>query len=277
MRASCSRARPAAARHNRRSTIGRRRGASRPERSRDIGDAAVAAQHPGAILSAGLRSSALMPFAATMRPRSIGTRSSVAARRLLVHEGVEAVGVGRRNIEEEERRRFLRQRRGELAMQIAVDLDHGDQQRQAEAEREHDARRQRAGPMNVGDGEPQHGRARARQTAGDRHGQHRDQPQQRRRRRRRRRRRSRRCGGRRSVSDRERRQAAATIDRGRDDITRPRPAPLGGDLIAEQHRHRNIVRAAERPQRKGERGQQPIDDRQRQHAPDAATARPAAE
>ncbi len=69
-----------------------------------------------------------MPFAATMRPRSIGTRSSVAPGACVVHEGVEAVGVGSRDIEEEERRRVFRQRGGEFAMQIAVDLDHGDQQ-----------------------------------------------------------------------------------------------------------------------------------------------------
>ena len=44
----------------------------------------------------------------------------------------------------------------ELPAQIAVDLRHGDQQRQTEAERQHDRRRQRAGPVDVGDREPQH-------------------------------------------------------------------------------------------------------------------------
>ena len=31
--------------------------------------------------------------------------------------------------------------------------------------------------------------------------------------------------------------------------------PLGRDLIAKQHRDRNVVRAPERPQREGERGE----------------------
>ena len=43
----------------------------------------------------------------------------------------------------------------ELAAQIAVDLDHGDEQREAEPERQHDGRRQRARPVDVGDREPQ--------------------------------------------------------------------------------------------------------------------------
>ena len=113
-----------------------------------------------------------------MRPRSIGTRSSVALGALLVDESVEALGVGGRNVEEEERRRLLRQRRGELAVQIAVDLDHRDQQRQAEPERQHDARRQRAGPVDIGDREPQHRRARPRQRgARAPSSQQRDEPQ----------------------------------------------------------------------------------------------------
>ena len=64
-----------------------------------------------------------MPFAATMRPRSIGTRSSVAPGACCAHEGVEALGIGRLDVEEEERRRLFRQRGGELAAQVAVDLD----------------------------------------------------------------------------------------------------------------------------------------------------------
>ena len=72
------------------------------------------------------------------------------AGRLLVHEGVEARGVGRRNVEKEERRRLRGQRGGKLAVQIAVDLDHRREQGEAEPEREHDGRRQRAGPVDVG-------------------------------------------------------------------------------------------------------------------------------
>ena len=103
---------------------------------------------------------------ATMRPRSIGTRSSSRPRRPLADEGVEALGVGGRNVEEEERRRLVRQRGHELPAQIAVDLEHRHQQREAEPERQHDRRRQRARPVDVGDGEPQHGRARVRQRGG---------------------------------------------------------------------------------------------------------------
>ena len=80
---------------------------------------------------AGTRmSSARTPFAETIRPRSIGTRSSVAPGACLADEGIEALGVGGLDVEEEERRRLLGQRRDELAAQIAVDLDHGDEQRE---------------------------------------------------------------------------------------------------------------------------------------------------
>ena len=49
-----------------------------------------------------------------------------------------------------------------------------------------------------------------------------------------------------------------------DDVAPARPVPLGGDLIAKQHRHRNVVGAAERPQRERQSGQESIHDRQRQ-------------
>ena len=61
-----------------------------------------------------------------------------------------------------ERRRALRQRRQELPAQIAVDLGDRDQHGEAEAERQHHRRRQRAGPVDVGDRQPQHGDARGR-------------------------------------------------------------------------------------------------------------------
>ena len=158
---------------------------------------------------------------------------------------------------------MLRQRRRELTMQIAVDLDHRHQQRQPETEREHDARRQRAAAVDVGNGKPQHCRAHARQTARNRHGQHRDQPK-----------RDEDDGG---GADEDRGEAAVVGEQDRqsresgdderrgDDVARPRPSSLGGDLIAEQTRHRNIVRASERPQGEGKCGQQAIGDRQRQH------------
>ena len=63
--------------------------------------------------------------------------------------------------------------------------------------------------------------------------------------------------------DRQRRERRDD-QRRRDDVAASRPGPLGGDLVAKQHRDRNIVRAAERPQRKGQRGQQAVHDRQHQ-------------
>src|SRR5262249_56579002 len=42
--------------------------------------------------------------------------------RLFVNQGVEAVRLRRRDVEEEERRRLVRQRGGEFPMQIAFDL-----------------------------------------------------------------------------------------------------------------------------------------------------------
>ena len=39
--------------------------------------------------------------------------------------------------------------------EIGVDQREADEQRQPEPEREHDARRQRAGPVDVADGKPQ--------------------------------------------------------------------------------------------------------------------------
>ena len=53
--------------------------------------------------------------------------------------------------------------------------------------------------------------------------------------------------------------------RRRDRITRPRPAALRCDLVAEQPRYGNVVGAPERPQRKGKRGEEAIDNGQRQH------------
>ena len=99
-------------------------------------------------------------------------------RRLLAHEGVEALGLVGRDIEEVERRRFRRQFVGELSAQVAVDLDHRDQQRDAKAERQHDGRRQRARPMDIGDRHAQAGCAGARCAARQDHHQCGDDAQQ---------------------------------------------------------------------------------------------------
>ena len=50
--------------------------------------------------------------------------------------------------------------------------------------------------------------------------------------------------------------------RGADHVAPPRPAAAGRDRVAEQRGHRNVVRAAERPQRECQRRHQPIAERQ---------------
>ncbi len=112
-----------------------------------------------------------------MRPRSIGTSANFACGACALHEGVEAGAVRGGNVEEIERRRLFRQRLGELLAQIAVDLDDGHQQGDAQPEREHDRRRQRAGAVDIGERHAQGGRARVRQARGDKHQQAGDQPQ----------------------------------------------------------------------------------------------------
>ena len=58
--------------------------------------------------------------------------------RVGVDEGVEALSVGRLDIDEIEGRRLRRAAPPELVAQSAVDLEHGDEQREAEAQRQHD-------------------------------------------------------------------------------------------------------------------------------------------
>ena len=65
--------------------------------------------------------------------------------------------------------------------------------------------------------------------------------------------------------DRERRERRDN-QRGRHDVAPLRPAPFGGEQIAEQRRDGNVVRARQRPQREGERGEEAVDDRQRKRA-----------
>ena len=141
-----------------------------------IGDAAVALQHPGDIrrrlqvfrLDAVGGDDASAQHRHAFEPR---------VRRARLHERVEAFALLCWNVDEVKCRRLVRQGRLELPAQIAVDLDHGDQQRDAEAERENDGRRQRAGPVDIGDRKPQGGRARMRQLFAATHDQRGDQPQ----------------------------------------------------------------------------------------------------
>ena len=232
-----------------------------------------------AAFAAGLSFSAGTPFAATMRPRSIGTRSSVALRRLLRHEGVEAAGIGRLDVDEKERRRLARAappsncRRRLPSISITVTSSARPNPSDSTTRR-----CQRAGPVHVGDGEPQRGRARMRQPprrppSGARRSAAastntapaaRDEDQAR-------------CL--RSIGERDRESptSATHHQRRRDNIAPARPAGVLGDRIAKQRRHRHVMGAAERPQREGERGEEAVERARAPARPDAAPARPAAE
>ena len=129
-----------------------------------IGEAAVAAQHPAP--SGGTSSFCTsMPFSAMMRPRSIGTRTSLPPGASCATSSAKPSTSPALDVDEEEVRRLLRQAAGDLAAQIAVDQRQRHQQRQPEAERQHHRRRQRAGPMDVADRQPERGRAHARALA----------------------------------------------------------------------------------------------------------------
>ena len=80
--------------------------------------------------------------------------AGVARERLddpLGRDVLQAFGLIGRNIEEIECGRLRRQFVRELPAEIGIDLDDGDQQRDAETEGKHDRRRQRARPVDVGD------------------------------------------------------------------------------------------------------------------------------
>ena len=118
--------------------------------------------------------------------------------------------------------------------------------------------------MDVGEREPQRRRARMRQLAGGEHDEERDQPQGDERQRR---------GG-----DEDRGNAPVVSERdgergenrnhraGGQDIRDARPASLRRNGVAEQGRDRNVMRAPERPQGEGERGEQSENERQREPA-----------
>src|SRR2546422_214168 len=99
----------------------------------------------------------LIPRLCQSRVRRLATRAVRLRPSTFVNERIKALGVGGLDIEKEERRRFLGQRRQELAAQVAVDFDHGDEERKPEPEREHDADRKGAGAVNVGDRQSQNG------------------------------------------------------------------------------------------------------------------------
>ncbi len=228
-----------------------------------IGQAAVALQHPfgvGRRLEVFRLDAAGGDDAAAQHRHVLDGR----LRRGLLEECGEAVGFGGGDIDEIERRRAIRQRRQELPPQIAVDLRDRDQHGQTEAERHHHRRRQRAGPVDIGDRQPQHGDAGPRQAARQRHQAGGDAAQQR------------------EHHDRgshEHRRDPLVIgepDRHRDqqrdhhrhqrEIAPARAMPFGGYRLAKQRRHRHVMHPAERPQSEGQRGQQAVDERQQEFA-----------
>ena len=212
---------------------------------------------------AGTRmSSARTPFAETMRPRIIGTRSSVApgacSRMKASKRAASADWMStKKNDGACSGSAAMNWRRRLPSTSITR-----DQQREPEAERHHDAGRQRAGTMDVGDGEPQRRRARPRQAFRHRHHQGRHQPQ---RRRTRRRRQHEQRGdalvvGELHRQDRQRRDR----DHRQRHIDRARPVPIRRHLVTEQRRDRDVMRAAERPDRKRQCGEQAVEQRQRE-------------
>ena len=238
-----------------------------------IGQAAVALQHPFGI-GRGIE---IFGLDAARGDDAPAQHRHVLHRRLRLgpFEKVdEAVGLGRGNVDEVERRRVVRQRRQKLPPQIAVDLGDRDQDRQPEAERQHHRRRQRAGPVDVGDRKPQHRKARARQPPRQRHDAGGDAAQQR----------EHHDGG----GDEHGRDALVIgkpdhdgdqqrdHDRHQREIAPARAMPFGDHGLAKQGRHRHVMDPAERPQAEGERGQKAIDERRARVRPDAAPAPPAA-
>ncbi len=207
-------------------------------------------------------SSARTPFADTMRPRSIGTRSSVAPgacwRMKASKRSASADWMSRKKNDGAcSGSAAMNWRRRLPSTSITVTSSA-----RPEAERHHDARRERAGPVDVGDREPQRGRARPRHALRDRHHQARDQPQRDE------------HAGRRHHEDRgdalvvgelhrQHRQRRDRDHRQRH-IDRARPVPFRRHLVAEQRRDRHVVRAPERPDRERKRGEQAVEQSERE-------------
>ena len=150
-----------------------------------------------------------------------------------MNKGIEALGIGRLDIDEIERGRPRRQRGRELTAQVAVDFQDRDQKAEPKSERQHDSRRERARAVDIGNGESQDSRARTWDPGSHRHQEpsHEVKGEERHR------------GGRdkdqRDLAivggrDRERSQQSDRHDGGHH-IAPPRPATLGSDLAAKQH------------------------------------------
>ena len=135
--------------------------------SGSIGDTAVAAQHPAAFRRhvLGIRRLAIERDDTAAQHRH---GLDFAIGRQLCKPGAEGIDLARLDIDEEEVRRAVGQVAGDLAAQIGVDLRQCDEQRQPEAERQDHRRGERAGSVDVADGEPQRRRADRGRAAGDR-------------------------------------------------------------------------------------------------------------
>ena len=192
-------------------------------------------QHPGDVrrrLQTFCRDAVCCDDAPTQHWHPLEFRAGLA----FVHEAGKAFRLGSRDIEEIERRRFVRQCREKLPTQIAVDCDHGHEKRKSETERKHDTRREAARPIQVGQGEPEHGRAWSRQASCRCDEQRGDQTEQNK------------YGDCRNDEDRgdasivgkgdRKHRQRGSRKRGRHDVARARPAALVGDLVAKQCRNR---------------------------------------
>ena len=203
-----------------------------------------------------------MPFAEMMRPRSIGTSLDARGGRERLDELREALRSADGMSRKIEGRRLRRQFGGELLAQIGVDLDDRHQKRDAEAERQHDRRRQRAGRWMLAIAMRSAIRRACGRRRSNRH-QQRARPAEA----------ARRCrAAAADVDDRDapvvgeqhgkRRQAARWRPQRHSHVARARPSRQRRDLVTKQRADRHVMCAAERPQRERKRGEQAIDQRE---------------
>ena len=129
-------------------------------RRRRIGDAAVAVDRPARLGRHVRPRSTGLPPILTMRPRSDGTLSSAPAPGTAAMAFSKVGDLGRLDVDEEEGRRVARDALRDLLAQIALDQRRRHQHGEAEPQRQHDDRRRRAGPVQVGERQPQRGELR---------------------------------------------------------------------------------------------------------------------
>ena len=183
---------------------------------------------------------------------------------LALEEVPERACIGAAHIEKKETRRHAGLGPKQLGAHIRINQSERDQRRQAQAQRQNDRRRERARSLDRGEGHapfdgPQFGGA-----ARDEGHAERDEPQ-----------RQKGGDGRTGDVSRDRtlraRQNGQRNQRRRrhrcaGDIALARPALALLGQIADQHRHRQVVRLSERRDREGERREQSERDAKRDHA-----------